>query len=124
MDLKPCAPRTVPPTFKDTSNYLSLSVPCCAVLRRATCNEVMRVLRTNKDSVMAMLEAFVHDPLINWRLLNTAETSVTDAITRCASKGLSRQVVGRQGALQPLRHRGGGAANCWNLVGGPGGLRC
>lgn len=37
---------------------------------RATCDEVMRVLRTNKDSVMAMLEAFVHDPLINWRLLN------------------------------------------------------
>ena len=31
----------------------------------------MRALRSNKDSVMAMLEAFVHDPLINWRLLNT-----------------------------------------------------
>jgi len=28
----------------------------------------MQVLRTNKDSVMAMMEAFVHDPLINWRL--------------------------------------------------------
>ncbi|KAI3435635.1 hypothetical protein D9Q98_001694 [Chlorella vulgaris] len=40
---------------------------------RATCNEVMRVLRGNKDSVMAMLEAFVHDPLINWRLLNTGD---------------------------------------------------
>lgn len=36
----------------------------------------MRVLRSNKDSVMAMLEAFVHDPLINWRLLNTT----TDAV--------------------------------------------
>lgn len=33
----------------------------------------MRVLRTNKESVMAMLEAFVHDPLINWRLLNTGD---------------------------------------------------
>lgn len=29
----------------------------------------MRVLRENRDSVMAMLEAFVHDPLISWRLL-------------------------------------------------------
>lgn len=47
---------------------------------RATCNEVMRVLRTNKDSVMAMLEAFVHDPLINWRLLNTAD-NVAEAHT-------------------------------------------
>ena len=38
---------------------------------RSTCEGVMNVLRGNKDSVMAMLEAFVHDPLINWRLLNT-----------------------------------------------------
>eukprot|EP00698_Gefionella_okellyi_P003488 TRINITY_DN13298_c0_g1_i1.p1 TRINITY_DN13298_c0_g1~~TRINITY_DN13298_c0_g1_i1.p1 ORF type:complete len:2319 (-),score=474.81 TRINITY_DN13298_c0_g1_i1:41-6196(-) len=36
---------------------------------RLTCEGVMSVLRENKDSVMAMLEAFVHDPLINWRLL-------------------------------------------------------
>lgn len=33
----------------------------------------MKVLRSNKDSVMAMLEAFVYDPLINWRLLNTTD---------------------------------------------------
>jgi serine/threonine-protein kinase mTOR len=26
-------------------------------------------LRVNKESLMAVLEAFVHDPLINWRLL-------------------------------------------------------
>lgn len=38
---------------------------------RSTSESVMRVLRENKDSVMAMLEAFVHDPLINWRLLGT-----------------------------------------------------
>ena len=35
----------------------------------------MRVLRTNKESVTAMLEAFVHDPLINWRLLTTADAA-------------------------------------------------
>ncbi|EME32349.1 serine/threonine-protein kinase ATR [Galdieria sulphuraria] len=40
---------------------------------RHTCESVMSVLRDNKDSLMAMLEAFVHDPLINWRLLGTAE---------------------------------------------------
>jgi serine/threonine-protein kinase mTOR len=39
---------------------------------RITCENVMRVLRENKDSLMAVLEAFVHDPLINWRLLNHA----------------------------------------------------
>jgi len=40
---------------------------------RATCESVMRVLRTNRESVMAVLEAFVYDPLINWRLIKTVE---------------------------------------------------
>ncbi|EKG20255.1 Phosphatidylinositol 3-/4-kinase catalytic [Macrophomina phaseolina MS6] len=35
---------------------------------RTTCEHVMRVLRSNKESVMAVLEAFIHDPLLNWRL--------------------------------------------------------
>jgi phosphatidylinositol kinase/protein kinase (PI-3 family) len=26
----------------------------------------MGVLRANKDSLLAVLEAFVHDPLLNW----------------------------------------------------------
>ncbi|KAG0305001.1 phosphatidylinositol kinase- protein kinase tor1 [Dissophora globulifera] len=39
---------------------------------RNTSENVMRVLRENKESVMAVLEAFVHDPLINWRILQTS----------------------------------------------------
>lgn len=39
---------------------------------RRTCESVMSVLRRNKDSLMAVLEAFVYDPLLNWRLLDTA----------------------------------------------------
>jgi len=38
---------------------------------RVTCNSVMRVLRQNKDSLMAVLEAFVYDPLLNWRLIDS-----------------------------------------------------
>ena len=34
---------------------------------RSTCESVMVMLRENKESVMAVLEAFVYDPLINWR---------------------------------------------------------
>eukprot|EP00003_Mantamonas_plastica_P010783 TRINITY_DN2025_c0_g1_i1.p1 TRINITY_DN2025_c0_g1~~TRINITY_DN2025_c0_g1_i1.p1 ORF type:complete len:2240 (+),score=782.23 TRINITY_DN2025_c0_g1_i1:702-7421(+) len=41
---------------------------------RSTCESVMTVLRENKDSLMAVLEAFVHDPLLNWRLLATDDT--------------------------------------------------
>ena len=40
---------------------------------RYTCEAVMRVLRENRDSVMTLLEAFVHDPLINWRLTGGGE---------------------------------------------------
>ncbi|OBT84901.1 FKBP12-rapamycin complex-associated protein [Pseudogymnoascus sp. 03VT05] len=35
---------------------------------RITCENVMRVVRDNKESLMAVLEAFIHDPLLNWRL--------------------------------------------------------
>ncbi|CAG9773619.1 unnamed protein product [Ceutorhynchus assimilis] len=36
---------------------------------RRTCESVMSVLHRNKDSLMAVLEAFVYDPLLNWRLI-------------------------------------------------------
>lgn len=36
-----------------------------------TCESVMTVLREHKDSLMAVLEAFVYDPLLNWRLLDS-----------------------------------------------------
>lgn len=34
----------------------------------------MTVLRANKDSLLAVLEAFVYDPLINWRLLQADDS--------------------------------------------------
>ena len=36
---------------------------------RNTCEIVMTVLRENKESLLAVLESFVYDPLLNWRLL-------------------------------------------------------
>lgn len=33
----------------------------------------MEVLRENKDSLMAVLEAFIYDPLIAWRLTAATE---------------------------------------------------
>lgn len=38
---------------------------------RKTSEITMRVLRSNKESLMAVLEAFVYDPLITWRLIKT-----------------------------------------------------
>jgi FKBP12-rapamycin complex-associated protein len=48
---------------------------------RMTCENVMRVLRENKGSLMAMLEAFAHDPIINWRLLTDAPTGPDPSTT-------------------------------------------
>eukprot|EP01104_Vermistella_antarctica_P000464 TRINITY_DN1061_c7_g1_i1.p1 TRINITY_DN1061_c7_g1~~TRINITY_DN1061_c7_g1_i1.p1 ORF type:complete len:2466 (-),score=573.86 TRINITY_DN1061_c7_g1_i1:99-7496(-) len=36
---------------------------------RVTCENVMRVMREHKESLMAVLEAFVYDPLLGWKLL-------------------------------------------------------
>uniref|UniRef100_A0A6B2G2I4 Serine/threonine-protein kinase mTOR (Trinotate prediction) n=1 Tax=Myxobolus squamalis TaxID=59785 RepID=A0A6B2G2I4_MYXSQ len=36
---------------------------------KVTSIRVMEVLRENKDSLLAVLEAFIYDPLLNWRLL-------------------------------------------------------
>jgi FKBP12-rapamycin complex-associated protein len=42
----------------------------------------MRVLRDNRDSVMAMLEAFVYDPLISWRLLGKGDDTEMKLVSR------------------------------------------
>ena len=52
---------------------------------RITCEHAMRVLRVNKDSLMAVLEAFVYDPLINWRLLSVESSSKKSAGPRYSS---------------------------------------
>lgn len=44
---------------------------------RSTCESVMEVLRENRESLMAVLQAFVYDPLISWRLI-TIETEPED----------------------------------------------
>ncbi|KAL3228147.1 hypothetical protein MRX96_004061 [Rhipicephalus microplus] len=51
---------------------------------RMTCAKVMKVLRGNKDSLMAVLEAFVYDPLLNWRLMD-AQPKVKHSKTRGGS---------------------------------------
>ena len=52
-----------------------------------TCQKVMSVLRENKESLMAVLEAFVYDPLLSWGLTDAHKTK---AVGKGGSKsGLS-----------------------------------
>ena len=60
---------------------------------------------------MAMLEAFVHDPLINWRLLKPSEASGTAAVASVSAApaqrpprgALGRAVFGREVVHGPGR---------------------
>ena len=46
---------------------------------RHTSEIVMQVLRDNKESLMAVLEAFVYDPLLHWRLCGNSNEDKLEA---------------------------------------------
>ncbi|CAE6464067.1 unnamed protein product [Rhizoctonia solani] len=54
---------------------------------RNTCVITMEVLRRNKDSLLAVLEAFVWDPLINWRLMQLAAAAAAAAGAPSSMRG-------------------------------------
>lgn len=43
---------------------------------RSTCEKTLNVLRDSQDSLVAMLEAFVYDPLISWRLADLSQSDL------------------------------------------------
>ncbi|KAJ2062050.1 phosphatidylinositol kinase- protein kinase tor1, partial [Coemansia sp. S2] len=45
-----------------------------------TANHTMRVLRANRDSLMALLEAFVFDPLASWQYIQDSDNSDNTAM--------------------------------------------
>jgi FKBP12-rapamycin complex-associated protein len=49
---------------------------------RITCENVMSVLRENSESLTAVLESFVYDPLVNWRLLTNVSPINTTSQNR------------------------------------------
>ena len=49
---------------------------------RNTCEIVMTVLRENKESLLAVLESFVYDPLLNWRLLTLSTENKINPSTK------------------------------------------
>ena len=57
---------------------------------RSTCERTMTVLRESRDSLVAMLEAFVYDPLISWRLIADRDTADNEERSSRAIDDLSR----------------------------------
>jgi serine/threonine-protein kinase mTOR len=48
---------------------------------RSTCEKTMSVLRESRDSLMAMLEAFLYDPLISWRLADLSRSNLSSQMS-------------------------------------------
>jgi hypothetical protein len=66
----------------------------------STCNLTMAVLRDNRDSLVAMLEAFVYDPLISWRLLEQSTNEETKEI-KLVSSNSRESLVQSSAQLMP-----------------------
>ncbi|KAL3656617.1 hypothetical protein V7S43_018522 [Phytophthora oleae] len=60
---------------------------------RFSCESVMAVLRENRHSLMAMLEAFVHDPLINWRLLSATNVQPSGHTSSSVASSVASSMV-------------------------------
>jgi serine/threonine-protein kinase ATR len=58
------------------------------VFRRA-CEIAMELLRENKDSLISVLEAFIHDPLVEWQEAKRREVSRTALSSRYHTKRIS-----------------------------------
>lgn len=58
-------PERVP--FRLTQNMIDgLGVTGVEGVFRIACEITMELLRDNKDSLMSVLDAFIHDPLVEW----------------------------------------------------------
>ncbi|VDL54007.1 unnamed protein product [Hymenolepis diminuta] len=63
---------------------------------RHTCETVMQLMRTNRDSLLAVLEAFIHDPLLQWVLLDTKKPTLAGNGQAPGSIVLQQQGQGQQ----------------------------
>jgi phosphatidylinositol kinase/protein kinase (PI-3 family) len=87
---------------------------------RATSEHTLRVLRAHRDSVMAMLEAFVHDPLINWRLLSTPEAQAAVVAGGAAGGAGGGGEGGGEGGAAPGGAPGGAEGDAATAAGSGG----
>lgn len=51
-----------------------------------SCELSLSVFRENKESLLAVLEAFIYDPLINWRLVKTETHSKLEMFPETVSE--------------------------------------
>ena len=70
---------------------------------KVTAENTMRVLRDNRESVLALLEAFVHDPLISWRLVTDTDTGNDQRAPDAIGHDNTINVAGLEGGARNQR---------------------
>jgi FKBP12-rapamycin complex-associated protein len=75
---------------------------------RITCEQVLKVLRHDKDSLIAVLEAFVYDPLLVWGLTwnsaknySPAQNDLINTMVNTATANLEAMTLESTNRLQP-----------------------
>jgi serine/threonine-protein kinase ATR len=75
-------PERVP--FRLTQNLIDgLGVTGVEGVFRIACEMTMQLLRDNKDSLMSVLDAFIHDPLVEWE--DEKRKMVSEKVSRLCS---------------------------------------
>lgn len=72
---------------------------------RSTCEKTMSVLRDSKDSLVAMLEAFVYDPLISWRLADVSTDKSSGQPPPPPSNGTNDETDTSDGTMVDIARR-------------------
>ncbi|KAL7669107.1 hypothetical protein ACOME3_009776 [Neoechinorhynchus agilis] len=76
---------------------------------RITCETVMRVLRMHRDNLLAVLEAFVYDPVISWRLLTPKKlvfgTKVSTHIEKTLTESPAADVLNNPQTVSHMQMR-------------------
>ena len=84
--LRPRFPETVP--FRLTRMLVTaMGVAGVDGVYRSTCEGAMRALRRHRSSVLAMLEAFLYDPLVHWNLDGAERGSAKRVSSRASLDG-------------------------------------
>lgn len=52
---------------------------------RKSCEATLKVMRDNKDTLLTVIQAFVHDPLLEWEDSTRAQQNVSFSFSRSSN---------------------------------------
>ncbi|KAI6100243.1 hypothetical protein F5141DRAFT_1009738 [Pisolithus sp. B1] len=106
-------PERVP--FRLTQNMTDgLGVTGVEGVFRIACEITMQLLKNNRDSLMSVLDAFIHDPLVEWED-EKRKMSLQDRERRNAVKSSTDLRHLAKNALRPIERKLRGVYSPWNV---------